>query len=361
MAKNDVVPSMRKYIIQLVILVTALAIVINALYMSMTWLATEIAKINDVYLRAEFQFLGTLVIVLLILIIIFAVIYRRRKRELTTLSESIRKVANGDFSAKITYNKSDSMAHVYRDFNKMSAELESVQVLRKDFINNYSHEFKTPIASINGFASLLLDKELPEEDQRTYLKIIQEESERLSNLTSNTILLSKLSSQKIVSDTECYDLGEQLRQCAIILSHEWLKKQQTFSGEFPHIDYVGNRELMKHLWINLISNAVKYTPPGGEISVRLSRQDSQIVVTVTDTGKGMDKKTLSHLFDPYYQGDRSHSNQGLGLGLSIAKQIIELCSGSIHVKSAVDEGSEFIVYLPSPAETKPVHSFRKSR
>lgn len=323
MAKNDTVSSMRKYLLKLIILVTVLAVIINGLYIFMTWLTTEIARIDEVYLRAEFQFLGTLVIALFLLIVIFAVIYRRRKRELTTLSEGIKKVANGDFSAKIDYNKHDSMAHVYRDFNKMSAELESVQVLRKDFINNYSHEFKTPIASINGFASLLLDKELPREDQRAYLKIIQEESERLSNLTSNTILLSKLSSQKIISDTERYNLGEQLRQCAILLSPEWLKKKQTFSGEFPDIDYVGNRELMKHLWINLLSNAVKYTPPGGEIFLGLSRQDNQIVVTVADTGEGMDEKTLAHLFDPYYQGDRSHSNQGLGLGLSIARQITE--------------------------------------
>lgn len=346
MAKNDIVRSMRKFVFQLIILVTALVLIINALYMFMTWLITEITSIEDVYLRAEFQFLSTLVIVLFLLITIFAVMYRRRKRELTTLSESIGKVANGDFSARITYSNRDSMAHVYRNFNKMSTELESVQVLRKDFINSFSHEFKTPIASINGFASLLLEKELPREDQRTYLKIIQEESERLSHLTSNTILLSKLSSQRIVSDMERYDLGEQLRQCAIILSHEWLQKQQTFSGEFPSIDWVGNRELMKHLWINLISNAVKYTPEGGEISVELSRQNDLIAVTVKDTGKGMDEATLSHLFDPYYQGDHSHSTPGLGLGLSISKQIVDLCNGRIQVNSKINEGSEFIVHLP---------------
>lgn len=346
MAKTDVVRTMRKFLLRLIILVVSLVIIINALYMFMTWLTTEIARINDVYIRAEFQFLGTLVIALFILVVIFAVTYRRRKRELTTLSENIQKVANGDFSTRITYNKHDSMAHVYRDFNKMSTELESVQVLRKDFINNYSHEFKTPIASINGFASLLLDKDLPPEDQRTYLKIIQEESERLSNLTSNTILLSKLSSQEIISDTEKYNLGEQLRQCAIILSHEWMKKEQTFNGEFPNVDYVGNRELMQHLWINLMSNAIQYTPPGGEITAELTIRDNMVVVTITDTGEGMDDNTMAHLFDPYYQGDRSHSNQGLGLGLSIAKQIVELCSGNIHVESKINEGSSFIVQLP---------------
>lgn len=346
MAKSNTVRSMRKFLFRLIIPAITLVTIINASYMLMTWLTTEIAKIEDVYLRAESQFLGTLAIALFILILIFAIIYRRRKRELTTLSEHIGRVANGDFSARISYNKHDSMADVYRNFNKMSAELESVQVLREDFINSFSHEFKTPIASINGFASLMLEKRLPEEERQTYLKIIQEESERLSHLTRNTLLLSKLSSQKIISHTERYDLGEQLRQCAIILSHEWLDKHLTFSGDFPHADYIGNRELMQHLWINLLNNAVKYTPPGGEITAGLSVRDHLIIVKITDTGKGMDGETLAHLFDPYYQGDRSHSNQGLGLGLSISKRIVDLCAGSIQVKSKLEEGSEFTIQLP---------------
>ena len=346
MGKNDIVRSMRKFLLRIIILVASLAVIINALYMVMTWLMGEVVKVRDSYLRAEFQFLGTLVIALFILVVVFAVIYRRRKRELTTLSESIEKVANGDYSAKIKYKKRDSLAHVYRDFNRMSAELENVQFLRKDFINNYSHEFKTPIASINGFASLLLEKELSREEQNTYLKIIQEESDRLSRLTSNTILLSKLSSQEIISDTERYDLGEQLRQCSIILSQQWLAKQQTFTGELPQVYYTGSRELMQHLWLNLIGNAVKYTPVGGEISVELGKYDNMAQVRITDTGVGMDPETLEHLFDPYYQGGPSRVGQGLGLGLAIASQIVELCEGTIEVKSKKDEGSEFTVRLP---------------
>ncbi len=346
MGKNDIIRSMRKFLLRIIILVASLVVIINALYMLMTWLMGEVVKVRDSYLRAEFQFLGTLVIVLFILVVVFAVIYRRRKRELVTLSESIEKVANGDYSAKIKYKKRDSLAHVYRDFNRMSAELENVQFLRKDFINNYSHEFKTPIASINGFASLLLEKELSREEQTSYLKIIQEESDRLSRLTSNTILLSKLSSQEVISDTERYDLGEQLRQCSIILSQQWLAKQQKFTGELPQVYYTGNRELMQHLWLNLIGNAVKYTPVGGEISVELGKNDNMAQIRIADTGEGMDPETLEHLFDPYYQGRSSHVGQGLGLGLAIASQIVELCEGTIEVKSRKNEGSEFTVRLP---------------
>lgn len=156
------------------------------------------------------------------------------------------------------------MTPIYED----CAELDSIQILRNDFINSYSHKFKTPIASINGFASLLLEKDISTSEQRQYLEIIVEESARLSKLASNTILLSKLSSQQIVTDTERYDLSEQIRQCSIILSKEWLDKKIEFSGEFQSVMYIGNRELMQHLWLNILGNAVKYTPTGGEISVK---------------------------------------------------------------------------------------------
>lgn len=146
------------------------------------------------------------------------------------------------------------MTPIYED----CAELDSIQILRNDFINSYSHEFKTPIASINRFASLLLEKDISTSEQRQYLEIIVEESARLS----------KLFSQQIVTDTERYDLSEQIRQCSIILSKEWLDKKIEFSGEFQSVMYIGNRELMQHLWLNILGNAVKYTPTGGEISVK---------------------------------------------------------------------------------------------
>lgn len=169
----------------------------------------------------------------------------------------------------------------------MCGELESVQILRNDFINNYSHEFKTPITSINGFASLLLERELPEEERRQYLEIIVEESARLSQLATNTILLSRL------------------------------------------------------------NNAVKYTPDGGRISVEVMPEKEVISVAVSDTGEGMDRKTREHLFEPYFQGDTSRARQGLGLGLSICKRIAELCGGTIRVESEPGKGSCFTVTLPT--------------
>ena len=325
----------------------AIIITANASFIFMTWFVTDVIHVTDTYAAAGYEALGTLVIFTAVLVPLNTVMYRRRLKEITTLSDAIRKVAGGDYIARIDCTKGGQMTPIYEDFNKMCAELASVQILRNDFINSYSHEFKTPIASINGFASLVLEKKLPEAEQRKYLEIIVEESARLSKLASNTILLSRLSSQQIVTDTERYDLSEQLRQCVIILSKSWLDKKIEFNGEFPTAMFIGNKELMQHLWLNILGNAVKYTPTGGDITAEVIPQNDSITVQITDTGEGMSQETLEHLFDPYYQGDASHSKQGLGLGLSIAKRIVELCKGSITAQSELGTGSRFTVVLPA--------------
>lgn len=312
----------------------------------MSWLVTEVFLVTNSYIALGYEALGTLIIFTAILVPLNTVVYRRRMKELETLSEGIQKVANGDYDTNIDCSKKTQMTPVYEDFNKMCAELASVQILRNDFINSYSHEFKTPIASINGFASLLLEKDLAENERKEYLKIIVQESSRLSNLATNTILLSRISSQQIISDTEEYDLSEQLRQCSIILSKDWLEKKIEFSGEFPSVLFVGNKELMQHLWLNLLGNAIKHTPTGGEISVSVTPQENFVTIVFSDTGEGMNNETLQHLFEPYYQGDTSHSSQGLGLGLSIVQRIVELCNGTITVKSELSVGSSFTVTLP---------------
>ncbi|MBQ0001216.1 MAG: HAMP domain-containing histidine kinase [Clostridiales bacterium] len=348
MQRNDIRKSMRRFAQQVILIAIGIVLLINASNLLMTWISTDLLHISNAYINSEVQFLGTLLIALIIFIILFAVSYNRRKKSLIILTEGIEKVAKGDFSTRIPVSKRDGMNQVYQDFNSMIEELEQVQVLRKDFINSFSHEFKTPIASINGFSSLMLEKELPREEQKMYLKIIEEESERLSTMTKNTILLTKLSSSELISRKEYYDLGEQLRQCSILLSKEWISKGLEFGGEFPEIRFYGNKELMQHLWINLINNAIKYTPSGGEINVTLSGQGKMVKVQVEDTGTGMDEETVKHIFDAYFQGDAAHANPGLGLGLSIAHEIVRVNDGRIEVASTPGEGTTFTVYLPNP-------------
>ena len=330
-------------------LIQIAAILLTALlsFMFMTWFVNGILHVTNTFVAAVYEALGTLLGLIIVLVPLNTVLYRRRLREIVTLADGIRSVAGGDYNTRIDCARGGQMTPIYEDFNKMCAELASVQILRNDFINSYSHEFKTPIASINGFASLLLEKKLSEAEQRQYLEIIVDESARLSKLASNTILLSRLSSQQIVTDTEAYDVSEQIRQCAIILSKSWLEKKIEFNGEFQPAIFVGNKELMQHLWLNILGNAVKYTPAGGEITVSVAPKEDRITVQVTDTGEGMSQETLEHIFDPYYQGDASHSQQGLGLGMSIAKRIVELCGGVITARSEPGTGSRFTVTLPA--------------
>lgn len=330
------------------LLLQSLAIVLTAVgsFMLMTWFIRDLLDVKHIYAAAGLELLGMLGFLTILLVPMITVLYRRRAREVVTLSEAIQKVAAGDYSTRITEYKHAQIKPIYDDFNKMCAELESVKLLRNDFINSYSHEFKTPISSINGFASLVLEKDMPEEEKQQYLKIIVDESARLSNLATSTILLSKLTSQTIVTDIEEYDLGEQLRECSIILSGKWLEKNMEFDAELDSVKYMGNKEMMQHMWINLLDNAVKYTPEGGKITVSVREENGYAIVKIADTGEGMSKEVQKSLFDPYFQGDSSHSRQGLGLGLSIVKRIVELCRGTISVRSTIGEGSIFTVILP---------------
>ena len=330
------------------LLIQSVAIIITAVgsFMFMTWIIQDILNVNHIYISAGYEIAGTLLMMMVVLVSTNTYFYRKRIKEVDTLSAAIELVAQGDFTTKIEVNPKDPISNIYEDFNKMTAELASVAMLRNDFINSYSHEFKTPVASINGFAELLLEKEVSEEDRATYLEIIRDESARLSKLTSDTLLLSRLMNQQIMTDTEEYDLGEQLRQCSILLSNAWLSKNIEFSADFIHLRYNGNKDMLQHLWINLIGNAIKFTPDNGEISVTVTGKDDNAIVIVADTGEGMSEETLKHLFEPYYQGDASRSIHGLGLGLAIAKRITELHKGSITVKSRLGEGSEFTVTLP---------------
>lgn len=330
------------------IIIQSLLVILTALlsFSFMTWLVTDIFRETRPYLALAFESLGTLVMLILLLVPLNTMVYRRRVRELSILCDAIQKVAAGDYASKIPSDQKGQISPIYEDFNKMCDELESIQILRNDFLNNYSHEFKTPIASINGFAELLLTKQVTPEEQKLYLEIIADESARLSHLATNTILLSRLSSQQIVTDAERYDISEQLRQCSIILSRKWLEKGIDFDVKLTPITYYGNKEMMQHLWLNLIDNAIKYTPAGGKIRIYTELSHNQAIISIVDTGEGIPEYAIRNLFNPYYQVDPSHSRQGLGLGLSIARRIVELCGGNITVSSKPGAGSTFSVSLP---------------
>lgn len=272
---------------------------------------------------------------------------------LRELIAATKTVAKGDFSVRLSAeNQIGEMAELIESFNVMTEDLSGIEMFRSDFINTFSHEFKTPIVSIRGFAKQLQNENLTEEERREYTDIIISESERLTKLSANILLLSKLENQSILSDLSTFSLDEQLRSDILLLEKQWTKKDLEIEPELDAVTYCGNAEVLSQLWVNLLSNAIKFTPEGGKIVIRLTKDSECVKVMVRDNGIGMSHETLQHVFEKFYQGDRSHSVDGNGLGLSLVKRIVELCGGTISIESEEGNGTTVYVSLPIRRESE---------
>jgi len=279
-------------------------------------------------------------------------IIRVLKLRMKKILDGITSVAEGDLDVVLELNNSGEYREMYENFNRMVRELKNTKVEMQNFMNNFSHEFKTPITSIHGFAELLLEENISEEDKKQYLQIILEESQRLASLSQNTLLLSKLDAQEVLTDKKVFELDEQIKKCAILLFRQIEKKQIILNMELAPVTYYGSAELLHQVWMNLISNAIKFTPNGGEITIIMIAIGNQITINISDTGIGMDEETARLIFNKYYQGDSSHATSGFGLGLSIVKRIVELCKGEIIVTSVPGRGSTFSVVLQNKINNK---------
>lgn len=255
------------------------------------------------------------------------------------------RLAEGDFDARINLKGPEELQNLNASFNHMAKELGSLEMLRMDFVNNFSHEFKTPIVSIRGFAKILKYDDLSKEERNEYLDIIINESERLAELSTNILNLSKIENQTIVTDKTLYNGSEQIRRIIALLQNRWMEKNIEIHFDCDEIDFYGNVELLNQVWTNLIDNAIKFSPEDSSIHIDIIKESNHIVVTVINRGKGMSEETITHIFDKFYQGDTSHSTKGNGIGLTLVKKIIELHEGSIIVTSH-DEGTTFEVIIP---------------
>ena len=272
---------------------------------------------------------------------------RSKLRPIDDLVHAMDAVSQGDFSVRVdAENVPGDMGALASSFNDMATELGSLEMFRKDFINNFSHEFKTPIVSIRGFAKQLEREDLTEEQRREYLGIIVSESDRLANMASNVLLLSKLENQTIVTDKASFALDEQLRRAILLLEKQWSEKEIELDVDLEDIGYYGNEEMLNHVWVNLLGNAIKFSPKGAPLSVKLRREGDTAVATVKDAGPGMDDATRARVFEKFFQGDNAHATEGNGLGLALVRRIVDLCGGEVAVESAPGEGAAFTVKLP---------------
>lgn len=261
--------------------------------------------------------------------------------------EALQKIADCDFSVRIKDSVLFSGFGVAENFNEMANRLESVETLRDDFVSNFSHEFKTPIASISGFATLLKNPNLSQKDREEYLNVIIDESNRLVSLAESVLLLSRLDSQPIVKEN--FLLDEQLRRCMLLFEKACNVKKIELTADLQEIPLCSERKLLSQVWVNLLSNAVKFTPSGGKVEVSARKQDGTITVSVKDSGCGMDEETLKNIFSKFYQGDKSHATEGNGLGLAVVRKICLLLNLQIEVHSQPNQGSVFIVKMDATA------------
>lgn len=256
---------------------------------------------------------------------------------LQRMIRNIRNLAAGNFKTRLHFGmpigKHPTFKALSESFNIMAEELEKTEMLRSDFINNFSHEFKTPIISIAGFAKLLKKGNLSEEQKQEYIGIIEEESLRLSYMATNVLNLTKVENQTILTDVTSYNLSEQIRSCVLLLENKWMKKHLEFCLEFEEYGICANEELLKQVWINLIDNAIKFSPEYGMIVIKIKESRSGYKVTVANSGEDIPEESVGRIFNKFYQADESHAAEGNGVGLAIVKKIIELHKGEVSVNS----------------------------
>ena len=274
-------------------------------------------------------------------------------KPIRNLIEGMDALASGNFSSRVNVGaimrRYPSYVGVADSFNKMAEQLENTEMLRSDFVNNFSHEFKTPIVSIAGFAKLLKRNDLTEQQRQEYLTAIEEESLRLSVMATNVLSLTKVENQTILSDVTRFNLSEQIRSCVLLLERKWTEKELELILEFEEHFILANEELLKQVWINLLDNAVKFAPHGHTIQIVIRKENDAVQVEVANTGSQIPSEKQNLIFNKFYQGDESHTTPGNGVGLAIVRRVVDLHGGTVVVSSREDV-TKFMVTLPNENE-----------
>lgn len=307
--------------------------------------------IRDIEIRNKLKYVSKLPAIMLLInfticSILIGVVVKHLVKNITKLMRATNEIMDGNFDVYIKTKEKDEISQLINNFNKMAKELRNKEYMQKDFINNVSHEFKTPITSIQGFAKILENEDLSSEERREYLSIIQEEAERLSKLSSNILSISKLENRDELEDKRKFSLDEQIRKTILLLQNKWQEKNIEFDINLSKTYYYGAEDFLLQVWINIIDNAIKFSNSNGIIHIYNEMNVDYITIFIEDEGCGINEEILNRIFEKFYQGDNSRAQVGTGLGLSIAKRIVNLSGGDIMVESELNKGSKFIVCLP---------------
>jgi signal transduction histidine kinase len=337
-------------------LIVSIFVIITAVYalIGMTLLLTyhsDLVIIEGLYQGGRFGMLMMLIIFFIISVITGLIVFYRFNqiflKPINELSTACKQVEKGNYDVEVKADvRNRELRRLMNAFNRMTKEISSVELLKKDFISYFSHEFKTPIASIRGFSRQLKERELDPNKQKEYIDIIDRESDRLIKMSSNVLTLTKLEHHATLTDTKRFSLDEQLRRTRLVLEKQWTEKDLELVLELDEIEIVSNEEMIKQVWVNVIGNGINYSHHGGKLKIQCKKDGKFAKVRIRDYGAGMSDRVREHIFEKFYQGDASHGASGNGLGMSIVKRILDLCGGRIVIKSQVKKGTVVIVYLP---------------
>lgn len=322
------------------ILFATFVVLIGSIYILMY---LDILHIQAIRLAEWFLPLLFMVASLLIGTILTLVISRFVLKAINSMADGMSALARGDFDVRLDLGKNEEVKKLSDSFNSLAEELQGIQMLRSNFVNEYAHEFKTPIVSIKGFAELLQQDDLSEKQRKEYLSVIIEEAERLSVLSLNSLNLSKIENQRILTGKVKFNISEQIRRSILLLEKKWMSKNIEFEIDLDEVNILANEEMLKQVWINLMDNAIKFSNENGKIKLELKEQDDVVKFVITNSGR-LTTEQCQKVFDKFYKVN--NTNQiGHGVGLAIVKKIIELHNGNITVAS-LDNSVVFTVSLP---------------
>ncbi|MBY0061699.1 MULTISPECIES: sensor histidine kinase [Priestia] len=287
-----------------------------------------------------------LITILLVGIVLFAYVSTIIIKPIKRLSTAMKVVGKGEYNVQVEHAANDEIGLLTKNFNQMTKELNKIETMRQEFIASVSHEIQSPLTSIRGFSAALKDDIVSEDKKIQYLTIIEKESTRLSQLSSNLLKLASLDSEHQTLMLQQYRLDEQIRHVVMALEPQWIKKNIEIDLDLSNVQIEADKDLLEQVWLNLVTNAIKYTPEHGFVTISISLKDEKIEVKVKDNGIGIAEEDQKYIFESFYKVDKSRTLKGSGLGLAITKKIVRLHEGSIHVESKSDQGSTFTVTLP---------------
>ena len=338
----------RVYIISFVTVILAVVTIVLV-----TWYALIVTGALTMEYLTQYGALLLTMFILMALILGVGISFLVSKlvlKPINVIINGMSRLAEGDYSVRISLGGYEDMKKLAGSFNDLATELGNTEILRRDFINDFSHEFKTPILSIKGLATMLQKGNVPPEKQAEYLGVISAESDRLCSLATNVLNLTKVENQSILSGVAKFNLSEQIRNCLLLLEKKWSAKNLELCVDFDDVEYVGEEDLLMQVWYNLLDNAVKFANVGGKVGVTLEKnEDGGVTASVFDEGVAIAPENYTKIFGKFYQEDSSHSCDGNGIGLSVVKHIVQLHGGTVTAESECGT-TTFRVVLPPRAQ-----------